>query len=616
MSEDVRWRSRYVQLARRNVVHIDDERHVRLGQVNEEATEDGSADLEVVFPDGRAVQLDFLLVLPNIYRKLAEAFLEWGKTASVDSLATKYTLAYNLKAFAEYLSQSGFADITFGELTTSHIKGFVAWLDDQPNRGRSWCEDTRRDKLGAVRTLLEHVRKMFPNELQASFHVPNGMWVGIAQKANPTPALDQFEWSKLLQACLSEVTEAMDHYAQCQSLIDAGQGRVPHRPAKRTPYTDPAVFAASLHAAYPGVIPDLKTIRSDNLPLANSLQYVHGGAFVRGLYPFGRELAPFVLLLGIYTLFNATPLLNLERANIRYREVLGQRRLLIEGYKARSDQRVSRSFAEDPNDKLSPGEIIKFLDRWTARIRPFVPVGMRDRLFLFVPNNGKAEPRGFFDKLGATNDRVWKFSVRQFFERHGIEASGLRNVRQTGLDVIHSLFSGDVRAVAAAGGQRSLDVLDRHYKSSAAAQRNDEALSGVMATRERFAQDGGLHDPRGSPAPSDIYAATPGAICLDPYDSPVPGQKTGQLCGAYGICWICPLSQLALRSSYQLARAYQFRQELLEARGYLSPGRWHQRWRPVLSRLDSVVLPAFTDPDVIERARVLVPRLPRLPKLD
>jgi hypothetical protein len=211
---------------------------------------------------------------------------------------------------------------------------------------------------------------------------------------------------------------------------------------------------------------------------------------------------------------------------------------------------------------------------------------------------------------------MWSFHVTEFLKTHGLPHLRTRHIRKTGLDLIHELFSGDIRAVAAAGGQRSADVLDKHYTDDRARRRNDESLASIMAAREREVATGGRLNPRHGPVASDYHAATPGAQCLDPFSSPQPGQKAGRLCRAYGACWVCPLLQLQPDQPYQLARAWQFRTEVLHARGYLPADRWLAAWQPRLTALEERVLPLFDNDTVIAAATRLLPHLPPLPRLD
>lgn len=623
--------SRYEQLQNRNVIDLQSERVVRLGKVEVEIVDGKATDLEVILPDGRPINLLNLLLLPNLYQGLAEAFLEWTKTPDVSSYATKYTLSRNIVPFVEFLVDEQLTQIEFNDLTVSHINGFVAWLDDQPNRGRPWSEDTRRDKLGAVRTLLEIYRLMHPGVLQRDFYVPNGQWVGAAYKANHTPALPGSEWDALHDACLSEVTSTMEIHEETLELVAEGADRIPQGKPKRGVYLELPIFLASMNAAYPVRFPTAKQVTSDNNLLGRALIQVHGASSLQGFYPSPKTLVPFVLLMALYTLFNATPLLNLLWSNIEYRNVLGTPRVIIRGYKARSKRNLERSFALDPKDPYSPGEILLFLKSWTARLRPELDPIFQDRVFIFASNQGKPgdemRARGFgLDKMGSTHDNAWKYNVRNFLADHDLAVSGVRQIRATGLDVIHSLFSGDIRAVVAAAGHSSGNVSDRYYTSGTARSRNDQSLAGVMVTHERYARTGGRIDPRGTPAHGDIFAATPGAICADPYDSPFaitpkPIDETGgisnaQLCDAYGMCWNCPLLQLHFSSPYQFARAIQFKEELVTARGYLPAARWKETWRPVLTNLEKHIIPRFTDPAVITRAKALLPRLAGIPQVD
>jgi hypothetical protein len=518
-----------------------------------------------------------------------------------------------------FLTATERQDFRLQDLDQSIVNAFGNWLDRVSGRGvAELSESTRENKFGALRRLFVPLKNVYPGLIGKSVHVPEGRWIGSSRKVVPTPIIDHESWIRLWAACRTEILDQLERSAEGERLIEDGLKRLPKKPSGQGDYREFDVFLAAISQMYPGPVPNFKDMYKEHRHLANAQLAFHPSKqFLSYLYPLARQMVPFVLVLAMYTLYNGDGLLKLSLKQIKKQTVFGESRILFSIYKGRNESFQPRSFAIDMSDPLNPASLVAFLEKWTSRIRPFARLEMRDRLFLFVPAvKSEKVPRSYDHEVGPTSDCMWSFHVTEFLKTHGLPHLRTRHIRKTGLDLVHELFSGDIRAVAAAGGQRSADVLDKHYTDDRARRRNDESLASIMAAREREVATGGRLNPRHGPVASDYHAATPGAQCLDPFSSPQPGQKSGRLCRAYGACWACPLLQLQPDNPYQLARAWQFRTEILNARGYLPAERWLAAWQPRLTALEERVLPVFAKDAVIAAATRLLPHLPPLPRLD
>lgn len=610
--------SRYSQLAPRNVVDIEGRRLSRLGGV-ERGSHHRTREPTILarFASGDTIDLGFLMKLPELATPLAEAFLAVARTLST---RTRSGLASDLKTgFVAFLVATERYDCRLEDIDQSLVNAFGNWLDRVSGRGVAvLAETTREDKFGALRRLFVPLKNLYPRKIGKSVHVQKGRWIGSSRKAIPTPIIDHESWVRLWAACRTEILDQLELSAEGERLIQDGIERLPKNPSTQGAYRELDVFLAAVSQLYPGPLPSEDDMHKEHRHLANAqLVYHRRQQFLPYLYPLPRQLVPFVLILAMYTLFNGDGLLKLRLSQIKEQSVFGEDRVVFSIYKGRNESFNPRSFAIDRSDPLNPASLVAYLKKWTARIRPFARPEMQDRLFLFVPAvRSEKVPRSYEHEVGPTSDCTWSFHVTEFLKTHGLPHLRTRHIRKTGLDLVHELFSGDIRAVAAAGGQRSADVLDKHYTDDRARRRNDESLGSIMAARERELATGGRINPRHGPTGSDYHAATPGAMCLDPFNSPQPGQKAGRLCRAYGACWACPLLQLKPDQPYQLARAWQFRTEILNSRGYLPASRWVAAWQPRLTALEKHVLPAFEEEAVIAAATRLLPHLPPLPRLD
>ena len=84
--------------------------------------------------------------------------------------------------------------------------------------------------------------------------------------------------------------------------------------------------------------------------------------------------------------------------------------------------------------------------------------------------------------------------------------------------------------------------------------------------------------------------------------SPIPGQREGRTCTAYGQCPACPLATTNTEVPANLVRLKQMEAEYVSAVDYLAPHYWRDKYSQHLGALRAEWLPAFTDPRVIEDA--------------
>ena len=613
-------KSRYAQLQRQSLISLDTERNRRIGGVQQGTDDTGGPSLRLVFAPNEHHDVTFLFQLPNLAQPVARSLFEWGRGPGVTSRSTRALAVENLRlGWVSYLLEGRLAELRLEDLDTAHVNGFIAWLNRTANDGvAQLAPETRAKRLTVLRTIIGKLRSIYPDRVRRSLHVRDNPWPGRSRQITPTEIVPRATWQRLYEAARGEVIDIVARFEDGQRLISEGRSKLPLSPNSTQDYADLAVCLAALDKEFPGLIP-----RRDDLVVASpflgrAVRHRHKLTTVAlYFYPSARVLVPFVVLLGMYTLFNGDPLLTLSWNGVRHDEPFGQKRVVISADKGRSHQTQTRSFPVD-EDPANPEFLLAFLDRWTKRIRPLAPPAIQDRVFLWVPLSREALTVRTFEHIGGrpSSSCAWKFSLASFLADHQLGKLGLRNIRATGLDLVDDLFVGDLRAVMAAGGQRSPDTIHKHYTSDAARRRNDERLAGVMSARERWLDSNGNIDPRGQSGTADIFAATPGAGCADPYASPQPGQKSGRLCAAYGACWACPLFVLRRSDPYQLARALQFKAEIERARGYLPPLRWLAAWAPQLTALNERILPQFGESGVIAEAERRLASLLPLSRLD
>jgi hypothetical protein len=314
------------------------------------------------------------------------------------------------------------------------------------------------------------------------------------------------------------------------------------------------------------------------------------------------------------SLYNTQPLLEMRLEDAIETSVLGVARLSLHPFKTRGGQYQHRSFVltDEPDN---PATIIRFLIRWTERLRDHVPARYRSQLFIYVcrnrGNDQTAFPlyerdRGFSPKFAANAPRYCK--------EKGFPAIGTRLLRATGAEIADEVFDGDPLKVGMVMGHVGVVTLHNHYRSDDVKRRDEERLAGAMAARDRWINSRGKSDSRAERSDADRSAATPGFTCLDPFNSPIPGEKHGRMCAAYGFCPDCPLSQPDADVAYTAARLLQLRERILEARERHGIAVWKARFADQLDAINLVWLPALADDSTLARAARL--QLNPLPPID
>lgn len=249
----------------------------------------------------------------------------------------------------------------------------------------------------------------------------------------------------------------------------------------------------------------------------------------------------------------------------------------------------------------------------TAHIRSSVREERRkDRIFLYVPSSSPSGIRNIssFDQ-GACDYQAIAFthSLKLFIKQNGLKSFNLSQIRTTIIDEVH-LITCDIIATRNFAKHKTAKTTWSHYTSDGTRRRYRERLGEMLLLRERWLTTSGIIDPRNiSLTPSmDRGAATPGFLCLDPMDSPRPGQVKNRLCSAYGECPSCPLcaANVADVGSVSLYQALRF--AITSAQGRMGTRTWSVRWGPVLADLDALL--EHVSPEVSAKALAIPRKLP------
>lgn len=558
------------------------------------------------------------------------AFIKRCDDQSLKSKRAYEAIAGEFKnGFARFLKQSGGTALGIDEYSTELVQEFYKWLETDKTKKAGYADgDGTARSPNTARKYFQQFRLLFEQlvedpkfgQILPKLVFPNIAFSGANDSNRPVEVLDDETYALLYRGCrsLAEVTIGRIHFA---ASIFGAHAPAPHvdshdhipsiSPAAAARYSkhkyfDRAKILHALNAKYPGVLPDLKSIKRDDKELGEAVQRVHTYRVIQEYFqPSAETILPFIILIAIYSQANTGPLRFLRTYNVREVEVMGSRRVLYEFEKGRGQYSYQRSFALDENDPLSPGAIRDTVRQWTERIRRKAEPEAADNLFIFVSQLGRVRSFLTATDYGTDSDSSWKNSISNLCDRLGIAELSTSQLRFTGLDIIRELTNDDLRAVKAAGGQRAESTIKLHYEGAGAERRRHEGLAEVMQTAVRWVKTAGRSEVRSTTDTESVAAATPGWGCIDPYSSPIVGESAGRLCGAFGCCPACPLALLNCEPPYALARALQLRAEYDSAMEYLEYARWKSRYESAAIALRDRWLTGFTNPQTWEQAAKL-----------
>lgn len=487
---------------------------------------------------------------------------------------------------------------------------FRDWLREEAlnSKGEVLSPNTARRYYGEFCSLFAELgeRAKTANGLPKFEPFPNNPFSRAQDATRKTKSLGLTILIAILHAARAEFREVVQKVRHAQHLFKGPE--VPPDLSKRSKlrYQNIDALLWHLRKKCPENFPTYTSWRQTDGPLFEAINKLHGGWGRVGEYfqPFAQSCVAPLLLLTIYGHFNVEPLRALRRKQVRRIEVLRNEhievRMAVQPGKNRGAP-YRRSFPVDDLDFASPSSILSFMMEWTHTIRNRAGI-YSDCVFIFMTQEGEVKAFATATLEGRSGDSKWIHHLKQFCKRHNLPNFNLRELRQTSLDFARLISDEDIREISALKGGSSASVLEFHYRSDAAESRAQATVGELQANKERYVRSAGKSHHLGAQR-KDISAATPGCSCADPYDSPIPGEVSGALCGAFGCCPACPHGSPLLGSAHALARLLQLRAALLDAKLNIPLERWIARYKRPLDVLEGSWLPLFDDPQLWEHVK-------------
>lgn len=651
-----------------NITNFVVEKTARSYRVEREETATGPT-LKLVVPHKPApggekpIDISYLLDFPALWEPFSDAIATNGRVAK-SPLVTLVGKCRNLRnGLIAYLRIAA-PNATLGDITTDVFENFIVWLRRTENGVAKYKTMSKKHFEMAATTVLKDLQNsdVWKDKLSSELHIRGNYWAGEHDDRTQVEIIPDEVYRDIYVACKKEITATMAKVRHQRALMQAQlgnpialQGDVYPAHAyhasgafnvkvwQANPYKDLGLCLAALRHRVPGVIlsiTELKKMQDKML-----LRVVEGTQPFGSIpqlhycfYPHSRDLVPFVLMLAIHLDYNPETLLQSllrdfiirtnevgslelvaspaninreekEKATESAEQKPAELEILARAKKGRSGYKAQPQIRPATDDPDNPASIVRFLEEWTAEIRPLAAPAARQRLFLFATETGDRYIRSFDGATTATNDGSWRAGYSRFYKDHGLPHTALNRFRTTGLDFTDMLFGGDIRAKQAAGNHASPETTYRLYSTNAQKQRGDEFLGQVGQLRRRWRETRGKVDPRNKPNGSDVGAATPGWTCVDPFSGPYTPNK---LCNRYGSCPDCPHGSIAMDDPYACAQAWNLLAAIDDAATEIAPQAWLTRWSPVKEKLLHFWLPSFPASTQEQAKRMKLAKLPPL----
>lgn len=553
---------------------------------------------------------------------MAEGFRAWSVEAALPSRVSRER---NLKrGFTAFLKKNFDAPLSIDDIDEAFWTAFLAFLNGPNALGASpLAIGTRRQYLMAVKLLLVALRRAPDSALaeRACFILdqtgfPNNAWPGAQTKVIPKATLPGALMDRIALAAAADVATLKIEIERRNSLLHAGRerlnaargadGLLPQF-STRDFADDLGLCCAWIQEKWPRGIVTLSKIKSENRSLywaiegripdprrAGSTGFPGHkmGAVTSTLFNPIAETTPFVLLIALLTAFNLGTVLELNWDDLQAVSHGERHRIRIVGDKARAAVAQTELHDAEPGVPLGLSDVLESLERLTERSRAIAPLEHRKRLFVGIVTTRTQRAKSFEkNKAGNNNDITWKWALGAFIKKHGLPHFTLGQIRPSVGEAVYEQTGGDLIAVQRRLHHVHIQTTRNHYTSDRVRRDGQERIAGVVTLLTRWVETEGTVDPRGRKE-WDRNAATPGWLCLDPFDSPQPGEKPGRLCTAYGRCVICPLAATRIDDIYAAACHRALIKAIYSAQGsYVSSSGWKSRWEPVLRALIEEVMP-------------------------
>ncbi len=559
------------------------------------------------FVDGRSpipqlLDLSKWQSMGGLVIEFSEAFaVAYGPGERTSKKTAVTNITYGLVAFLSFREKT--IDVP-ADLTSELLREALAWIRRSDSAGNAVLKPRTQTKYwGAVKKVVKALGRR-NREAYSGIELPTKPFAGVKFTSEPPPELDIDDFVLFMTRVCADAAETIDGIRPklkrlSDQLARLGRGKAP----KLTSVEGVAAFLMFTNA---GVVPERKQLLQGDPDLFRAVDKLGYTEIRRVVHPQINDLVPFVYVMAAHTGFNQQPLTYLDQTNVSSSPMLGTQKRFLAPPKLRAGEVVRRSFVES-DEKLSVPNLIDFLEEWTAHIRSIAPRHVEKDLWLFV-NKWKARSSdielikslAFREKKSLT---LLSGAMGAYCKSIGWRWRGMKEMRLTFSELFLRVSPGDLEGLRVLLGQKSVNTTANHYRTQLGIRQSEEMLSGATQHHQRWVGSSGKIDSRFKNENRPRTATQEGFDCMDPFDSPIPGEIEGKLCEAYGQCPGCPLAKSNPDNGYALARFIQWEEEYKKAIGRLGHDVWKRKFADAYERLATYWIPLLANPETLVLAR-------------
>lgn len=551
------------------------------------------------------INVERLRPCTNLLRPICAALVRHARKAEIRTVRGRQRFFDCLKSgFLAFLHETGRERIAPSGVDRRLITAFVHWLSAPAPSGRVRGQRTRIASYRCLVQLLELwtrdgtcIAGVRADELprapeRASRHQPGDAARGLTR--------EQLE--KVVRAAACEVRRTTARLEADHAIIDGPPPADPALAERRE------VLLAVL--ARPPALRSPSQLLKHDQALARRAERL-GPDAVRVLFqPTLNETLSFIILFAVIFRMNESVVLGADMQDFSRRPWIGSDRIVASAFKARKHGRHVASAPAGDGDPTGPARMLRTMERWTRPIREALH---SDRLFIHWNRNG-ARTHAF----GGARGHAGKMSgaalaepLKRFSDRHGLAPFTITGLRHALLDLAHEISGGDLLAVRAAGGQKTLRVVEDHYVSKAAMLRDDERLATIQSQIAREVATAGRFQ-TASTREAERGAVTPGWRCHRGAAPAFHADRADGACASYGRCPVCVHGRTDYASVECAADAVRLLDAVERSVAQMSPEAWLGQLAPIRMHLLGEVLPSFGEALLAEAEGLHLPQLPTL----
>ncbi len=408
--------------------------------------------------------------------------------------------------------------------------------------------------------------------------------------------LESFAKWLIHQKSLSEVSAVCSYQAVAQHL----------RAARRL---HPKAFKADFEIPFHGLSPQNRgsnaldpNVFGEIVRAAEIRAQRIQDSYVPGDFPTsGCDLIPFMILIAAYTAINAFSLYGLRRDCLESHPI-DDHSIYVKWKKARSSTGTQRQLHLKRTSRTI--SLINFVLDYTKPVLERAPPSQRGFLFLYQSNHCLSAGR--IVAMSHFNNHIHPLKV--FCERASVPHFSFAQIRPSAATLNHLRNGGNLRKTQLFLGHKDIETttiyVDKQIQKpvyDASIRAAQETMVSRITVIPVPATEGISELPKSVSRKQrkrilEGKFSTGFGRCIDPCNSPQPGQRKGKICTLFLACLSCPNSLYFLED---LPRVVTLANHLRSLKQSMTKDVWNKLYAEHLRVLEDEIIGAFSDKEIV-----------------